>query len=314
MKKSLLAALLLGVMPAAFAQNGTTLQYYKLIRTADSLYNSKNYKASAFSYSEAFKANHGTGFAGDRYNAACSWALAGYIDSAFSNLDNITKNGSYTNYNHIRVDPDLNGLHTDQRWKAVLASVKAYQERAEAGYNKPIARQLDSIGIADQAGRLKIDSVQKKYGMQSKQMDQLWKSIILSDSLNLEKVKAILDKYGWLGTDKVGLAGNKTLFLVIQHADAQTRDKYLPMMRQAVKQGRASAADLALMEDRSALEHGKKQIYGSQIGWDKQSKKYYVSPIEDEGNVDTRRNAVGLEPLAVYALHWGIVYRGAQKE
>jgi len=107
----------------------------------------------------------------------------------------------------------------------------------------------------------------------------------------------------------VGSKGNTTLFLVIQHADSTIRDKYLPMMRAAVKNGKAQASQLALMEDRSALEHGKKQIYGSQIARDEKTNKYYIRPIEDEPNVDIRRVAVGLSSLEDYARQWDIDYK-----
>jgi hypothetical protein len=62
-----------------------------------------------------------------------------------------------------------------------------------------------------------------------------------------------LDKYGWLGADVVGGQGNSTLFLVIQHSDQATQEKYLPMMREAVKNGKAQGSSLALLEDRAAL-------------------------------------------------------------
>jgi len=140
-------------------------------------------------------------------------------------------------------------------------------------------------------------------------MNALWAAMSKSDSINLIKVEAVLNKYGWVGPEVVGSKGNATLFLVIQHADSLTRDKYLPTMRAAVKNGKAQASQLALMEDRSALEHGKKQIYGSQIAYDNKTGKYHISPIEDEPNVDKRRAEVGLDPLEEYAKQWSIDYK-----
>jgi hypothetical protein len=107
----------------------------------------------------------------------------------------------------------------------------------------------------------------------------------------------------------VGEQGNATLFLVIQHADQKTQEKYLPIMRVAVKSGKAYGRHLALLEDRVALAQGKKQIYGSQIHRDQQTGKYFVAPIEDEPNVNTRRAAVGLDPLEDYAKNWDIEYK-----
>ena len=163
---------------------------------------------------------------------------------------------------------------------------------------------LDTIYTEDQQYRMQIDSVEKKYGWNSKEMQAHWKKINDKDSANLIKIKQLLDNYGWLGTDVVGVEGNSTIFLVVQHADLKTQEKYLPMMRTAVKNGKAKGSDLALLEDRVALREGKRQIYGSQIGRDPETQKYYVQPLEDPDNVDKRRAEVGLQPLSEYVNHW----------
>lgn len=100
---------------------------------------------------------------------------------------------------------------------------------------------------------------------------------------------------------------------VIQHSDLETREKYLPMLREAVKNGKALSMHLALLEDRVALGQGKKQIYGSQIHRDQKTGQWFVAPIEDEKNVNTRRASVGLEPLEVYLKHWNIDYKIPQE-
>lgn len=200
----------------------------------------------------------------------------------------------------------MNSLHNDKRWKPLLEVIKQNKEKAEANLNKPLAAQLDFIYVEDQKYRLQIDEIEKKYGWESKEMKALWKIINEKDSFNLIKVKAILDRNGWLGADIVGEQGNSTLFLVIQHADLATQEKYLPMMREAVKNGKASGGNLALLEDRVAIRLGKKQIYGSQIGRDTDTQQYYVQPLEDPDNVDKRRAEVGLQSLAEYVNHWQI--------
>lgn len=129
------------------------------------------------------------------------------------------------------------------------------------------------------------------------------------DYFNLIKVKAILDKYGWLGPQTIGKQGNQTLFLVIQHSDIATQRKYLPLMRKAVIDGRAYASDWALLEDRVALSDTGMQIYGSQIGVDQKTGKKFVSPIKDEINVNKRRANVGLRPLEEYAKEFDIDYK-----
>jgi hypothetical protein len=180
------------------------------------------------------------------------------------------------------------------------------QKTVEAGYNKLLAAQLDSIFNEDQQYRVQSDEIEKKFGWDSKESKNLWKIINKKDSSNLVIVTSILDTYGWLGPDVVGGKGNQTLFLVIQHSNRATQEKYLPMIREAVKNGKAQGTSLALLEDRVALAQGKKQIYGSQVAQDPVTHAYYVRPLEDPDNVDKRRAEVGLGPMADYVSRWEI--------
>jgi hypothetical protein len=167
--------------------------------------------------------------------------------------------------------------------------------------------QLDSIYEADQKYRQQIEPIYQQYGPASEQMKSLADIMSKTDSVNLKKIKFILDRYGWLGADQVGEQGNVTLFLVIQHADKEARAKYLPMMREAVKNKKANPNDLAKLEDRVAcFDQGKKQIYGTHVRRDEQTKKFYLVPLEDPENVDKRRAKLGLPPLDESLSQWGI--------
>jgi hypothetical protein len=305
MKLTRLPLLFLLITNLAFAQ-GIPKQYADLVRSADSLYQAKDFKNSARKYSDAFRSNGWTALESDRYNAACSWALASIPDSAFYHLERLANRNNLANYGHVTTDPDLNSLHNDKRWKPFVDKVKSNKEKAEANLNKPLVAMLDSVYVEDQKYRQQLGELEKKYSWDSKEMQAHWKIIREKDSVNLIKIKAILDKHGWLGADVVGQQGASTLFLVIQHADHGTQVKYLPMMRDAVKQGKAHPANLALLEDRVALGQGKRQIYGSQIGQDNDTHTYFVFPLEDPDNVDKRRADVGLGPLAEYVSMWQI--------
>lgn len=283
---------------------GQSLEYKDMTRKAFSLYEQKDYKKSATTYSEAFKVNGNNGLPTDRYNAACSWALAGSIDSAFFQL----QKSNYTDYKHLSTDNDLTSLHSDKRWSDLLTLIKRNKEKAEVNFNKPVVAELEQIFEDDQRVRKEIPVISEKYGWESKEMKSHFKTMGVVDSINVIKVKAIIDKHGWLGKDVIGGRGNATLFLVIQHSDLQTREKYLSIMREAVKNGNAKADHLALLEDRAALEHGKRQTYGSQIHKDPDTQKNYVAPLEDPDNVDKRRANVGLEPLADYLKNFNVVW------
>ncbi|MBB5395379.1 hypothetical protein [Mucilaginibacter sp. AK015] len=130
--KSLIAIIGVNLMLFGMAKAQSSGSYPDSIKKAFSLYESKNYPASARAYSNAFKVNSWKGFSDDRYNAACSWAMAGNADSAFYQLNRLANLLSYSDYAHITTDTDLNSLHNDKRWPALLAVIGKNKEKAEA--------------------------------------------------------------------------------------------------------------------------------------------------------------------------------------
>lgn len=67
-----------------------------------------------------------------------------------------------------------------------------------------------------------------------------------------------------------------------------------------MKNGKAEAMDLALLEDRVALKEGRSQVYGSQLSWNLQSNTYIICQLLTPDNLDERRAAVGLCSYADY--------------
>ena len=299
--KKLLPTLLLLFTFSMFLQ---AQDYKTLVKKADALYDAKDYKQSFLAYQEAFKIKKTS--INDTYNAACSAALSGEQKAALELLELSVTNG-WSDFSHLKIDTDLETLHDTESWKALLAKIQAKQAEIEAKLDKSMLAELAGIQEEDQKYRLQTDVIEKKFGRESPEMREIWKTIHIKDSINLRKVIAFLDKYGWVGADKIGKEGNSTLFLVIQHADLEPQLKYLPMMRDAVKKGNASGSSLALLEDRTSLRQHKRQIYGSQIGRKKDG-TYFVQSLDDPDNVDKRRAEVGLGLLQDYVNNWNIVW------
>lgn len=279
--------------------------YHNLISEARNLYEGGEFENSSKKYSEAFTAAPDSAALAHRYEAARAWAMAGEKDEAFEQLFEIVGVGQYYNLSEISTDRALNSLSTEERWMKVLNMVAENLREAEARYAE-IGRQLVIIQGDDQAYRLQAGGIEEKYGRNSEEYNEHIQLIRKQDSINLFKVEKILEEHGWLGYNLIGRQANKTLFLVIQHSDIKTQEKYLPMLREAVKNGDAAPGDLALLEDRVALQQGKKQIYGSQIGTDEETGEYYVLPLEDPDNVNERRAEVGLSPIQDYISYWDL--------
>ncbi|HEY0654575.1 MAG TPA: DUF6624 domain-containing protein [Chryseosolibacter sp.] len=188
----------------------------------------------------------------------------------------------------------------------VVLMFTTLQLDAQVKQYEALVKQLQGIHNQDQVYRNQLKAVHQEFGAESQQMKTLIEKARIADSLNLVAVEVILEKYGWLGAEEIGYDGNSTLFLVIQHSPLEAQTKYLPMMRDAVANGKAEARSLALLEDRVALRQGKRQLYGSQISWDMKTNEYFVLPLEDPDNVDQRRAKMGLGTLAEYVSHFNM--------
>lgn len=294
----------------AVAQNDI---YSQKAREGKQLLAAGEYDEAAKCYSGAFQSVGWQGSISDRLNAARAWAMAGTLDSAYSNLFKIVEQGDIDNFEvsnvyryffeALNTDEYLQPMRSDARWPVLCDRAKA---------NLPgmpeLAKTLEEVLKRDQSLRSEIHSIETRFGPNSAEMTSHRKLIQMQDSVNQGIVTGVLEKYGWLGKKEVGWMGSQAIFLVVQHAPLPVQEKYLPMMREAVKAGNAKRSDLALLEDRVLTRTGKKQLYGSQVTRDTATNETHFFPIEDVDNVDIRRAAAGLGPLAEYAKHFGIVW------
>jgi len=290
----------------AFGQYATQ-DYFFLIYTPDTLFKAKKYCEAAFAYSDVFGKFENKGSVEARYNAACSYAVCGIQDSAFSQLARLVGKGKYDKYHQLEREKKLHILHCDARWDTIINSAKRNAEYRPMKYPK-LKKELEKISRSDQDIRIRWQELVKKNGRDSEAVQAFRATMLKTDASNLARIKDIIATYGWLGVDQVGREANAAFFLVIQHADHATRNHFLPLMRSAVKAGKAFSFDLALLEDRILVDEGKDQLYGSQVGYDDTSGESCVFSIADADNVDVRRQQVGLGPISNYLRPWGIVW------
>ena len=165
---------------------------------------------------------------------------------------------------------------------------------------KDLIAVLDTIWRTEQEPITLRDSLIEKYGVESKAVQGQQEIYERNHAINERKVKVILDKYGWPGKDIIGEQGNWTICNVIQHSDNEIRIKYLPMIRQAVKDKKLHPRFLVRTEDRIATERGDLQIYGGQMKYYPETKSFNVWPVYDPVNIDKRRAEIGLEPISEF--------------
>jgi hypothetical protein len=176
-----------------------------------------------------------------------------------------------------------------------------------------LSKVLEKIYYLDQIPRQQLAPLEKEFGYSSVEVNKQWELINKNDSVNTIIVSEIIDKYGWLGTDKISDTANRTLFLVIQHANIKTELKYIDNLRAAAETGRAKPSQYALLKDRTNLHLRKFQDFGSQLSTNKSGINVFY-PIRDEPNVNKRRQNFGLKPLEEYATFFNVVYTLPKKD
>jgi hypothetical protein len=190
--------------------------------------------------------------------------------------------------------------------KLIKVQLKDSEAERKSRKKVPLITNEDDIDCADLTGIL-----EEIYDRdQENRTDNLMDEAI--DQNNLNAVELIIEQ---CGMPTVQTSSNKSLqaiWLVIQHAGAQKREKYFPLLEQAAQRGDLELQDIALMKDRMLLDKNESQIYGSQVMMtDGTYELYHLSNPE---SVDARRATVGLGPLSEYLMHWEIEFDVPQKK
>ncbi|MFF3783031.1 DUF6624 domain-containing protein [Streptomyces sp. NPDC001933] len=120
-------------------------------------------------------------------------------------------------------------------------------------------------------------------------------------ALHGDRLGEIMHEYGWPTAELVGEEAARAAWLIAQHADRQldVQRRALRLMEQAVAAGSAGPRELAFLRDRTLVNEGRKQVYGTQIAgvtggapvpW----------PCEEPERMDELRAEVGIEPFDEY--------------
>ncbi len=125
------------------------------------------------------------------------------------------------------------------------------------------------------------------------------RQMVAVDSAHTERLRALIEAYGWPGTSDVGNDGANAAWLLLQHTpDTAFQRKAVDLMTAAAERGEASRRSLALLVDRVLIRQGLPQRYGTQFMFVEGGIEFH--PIEDPESVDERRADVGLPSIEEY--------------
>lgn len=294
-----------------FGFQGQSQSFQAIIQRANHLYDQGEYLRSAQEYQRAFELQSGT--AGQFYNAACSWALAGDTLQALLYL-NIAADKSWHDLPLIKQDKDLTSLHTTKGWSQLLARVEKNYFQHEENLDLQLKAKLEQIYVRDQTLRQLYQNAEEKFGKDSEELKFFWETMARQDSVNLAETLEILEEKGWVGTSVVGGKANMALWLVIQHAPIEVQERFLPALKNSVLHGESSGRHLALLVDRIQLKKNLPQVYGSQLIPDQKTGREIVYEVIEPEFVNHRRRIIGLGPIEDYLKPREIEWNIEQKE
>jgi hypothetical protein len=127
-------------------------------------------------------------------------------------------------------------------------------------------------------------------------MSAIWRQISPIDEANQKALLGMLPPQGWFTISRYGSDAAKAAFLIVQHANLDVQERFLPRLEPLAAKGEVEAGDYALMFDRVAVREGRPQRYGSQYRCE--GGKWVLYPLEDLARVDAWRQSVGLSSFA----------------
>jgi hypothetical protein len=197
---------------------------------------------------------------------------------------------------------------------------------AQANYNSTLKKELDSLYVLDQKYRnvLFITNFQEKRDSLASVFDipvdnlqdSLIKLMMRADSSNIKRIDEIIAQYGYPGKTRVGTPTNESTWYIIQHSPKI--DTYLPIIKKAAQKKELPYELYAKMLDRSLMQNGKEQVYGTQgkgfLAKNAQTGKeewtMIIWPIKNSATVNKRRKKAGFEQtIEENANRMGIKYK-----
>lgn len=211
--------------------------------------------------------------------------------------------------------------------KQVLLSVLLFcnLSYSQTNLNIELKTELESIYKSDQIIREYVNAntsdsrkseIENTLGYKFENLNEAYIRMKEVDSININRIEVLIQKYGYAGKSLVGEPTNETMWYIIQHSNKIK--KYYPIIEIAGKRNELPKTLVAKMYDRILVNDGKEQIYGTQgrfvlikikkTGLDEMFK--YIQPIKNPKSVNVRRKKIGFKTsVEANALEMGIIYK-----
>lgn len=217
--------------------------------------------------------------------------------NVFIDIESIYSHEVFKSYSHL------------PKWEEVFKKASESNSKVKPKLNLNLKRALDELYLLDQQTRdmSVIDSLVAVHGFPSKPTSDYLMKMNTQDKKNLARFKELVPVGTFPGISEVGVKGNLTAWLIIQHNSTVVQKEYLDALIKSAENGESDWSYVAGTIDRIMIEDEGVQLYGTQFGMDKNGKGF-VKPIKDKENVNKRREELGLIAIEHDVKRHGIIY------
>ena len=194
----------------------------------------------------------------------------------------------------------LNYIYNNTKFCSVLLE-NNIECKPEKVSNEIVKKLLIEMYISDQESRgADMTKFRTKYNIPISNASESKNT----DIENTNKLKEIINSYGFPTLKMVGIDGMEAVFYLLQHSnsDINWMESQLSNVEQSEKNGDMNKSDLAYFIDRIMTLKNNTQLYGTQfINIDFQNNSIQWIPIEDNLNLNIRRKKMNLMPIELYS-------------
>lgn len=132
--------------------------------------------------------------------------------------------------------------------------------------------------------------------------------VMRGDSVRSHWLRRVVRERGWPPRAVVGDSAAQAAWLVLQHSPFQDwQQEMLPVLHALSARGELPRSELALLTDRVLVHLGEPQRFGSQFSL--VDGRLVPARVADLPQLDVRRAAMGLPPIAEYVRLLGEFYK-----
>jgi hypothetical protein len=183
-------------------------------------------------------------------------------------------------------------FHKTDKDSLILSKMKPICDSVWNTLDSNLIKILKEVEINDQKYRKNI--VDSYWVTDGKKLMEKQEEL---DKINTKILTKIIDSLGYPGRNIVGLELEDVAFLVIQHSDLVTQEKYLNIIKEASENHQLSMFAYPLLYDRICMNKNLPQLYGTQIIYDHRKEKQTLYKIDDPIKVNERRKQYGLSTI-----------------